>query len=682
MRVETGAAALMVSCSLVLWAGSAATTPLRKLEFTDLVMLKTPGDPQVSPDGSQVAYTLSSADTFESRTRIDILSVSTDGGAVTTLAGGPESETTPRWSPDGSSLAFLVARSKGVGVDGRAFDLPSDETRWQVWIVGARGGEVSRLTTAPEGVESYQWAPDGLSVVYLTSRAPSAAEKAKREADRRQRKDAIVEGTKRPPREFWSQPVSGGEPRRLFTADPGVEDWDLADDGKTIVYSSNVTGFLNDESLFDLWIVTIGDSAPRRLTSRFGPETSPVFSPNGEWVAFQADQDTTVTFSQEEIGVVPVAGGAPRFLTTHIDFPATVPQWTSSGSKVSFEVALGPDNLFHEVRLSDGDRRDVPGTPAAETACTFQSDLSRSRDGQVVAYIGEGQTAWPDVWVSRSGGQAVRLTDLNPELAGYDLPEIQFHGWLSTDGLPITGFLVRPPAGVGRAPYPTIVYPHGGPYNRSTRRLRGIPTSLMLASHGYLVLEPNYRGSRGFSEAFGQANRNDFGGGDYQDILSGVDALVAQGLADSAKLGITGGSYGGYLTNWAIANTNRFKAAVTTYGIFNFITDFSNAASPSYEREYLGAYYWDDLGRYWDRSPISKVRNITTPVLLLHGDLDHRVSIANAREMWTALTTLQRTVEFVHYPRERHGFSEPNHRIDAARRTLAWFEEHLGTSNP
>ena len=296
---------------------------------------------------------------------------------------------------------------------------------------------------------------------------------------------------------------------------------------------------------------------------------------------------------------------------------------------------------------------------------------------KVLAFLVEDKTSAPDVYVLKNG-ELKKLTDLNPQLKNFTFGEQTVIRWKSFDGWVIEGVLVKPVNFEQGKRYPMLVAVHGGPYGRIQDILRQYYNLQVWANEGYLVFAPNFRGSSGYSNKFGIANFKDLGGGDFKDIMAGIDYIVKElKIADENKIGIFGGSYGGYMTNWAITQTDRFKAAVSMFGIFNLITDYSNSYLPSWEPDYLGDYYWNNLKIYLERSPFYYVKNIKTPVLIMHGDEDPNTFISNSKEMYQALKHLGKTVEFVRYPREGHGFREPNHRIDEFYRCLAWFNKYL-----
>lgn len=623
----------------------------QRLDPARLIALPVPGQPAVSPDGRHVAFTVTFADTLLNHNRTFLWLAPVDGRTPPRPLTGDDNVSSPRWSPDSRRLAWLS------GGHVRVLD---DET------AGPRS-----LAPASGGVRSFRWGAGSRSLVVL--RRGSAAALPSADVDPPAPGfDAVVEGPETDPWEFRFQPVDGGLDSLLLRVGPGVGSWDLSPRGDRIVWSSNGTGLDDDENLFDLWMASVGgaDRAPRQLTNRFGPDTEPCFSPDGRWLAWQVDQDTTVTFSQEEIAVSPLDGRfRPTLVTLDHDRPLDSIQWRADSRALWFESPDGGDNRLMEVDRGGGGARQLLEAPA------YVSEVARSASGGVLAFIGEGLDSWPDLYI-RAGRKAPRrVTRFGEARPPGDWPEPQILHWASSDGWPLEALVLQPV--ISPSPWPAVAVLHGGPFNRVPYRLRSLVTSVALASRGYLVYHPQFRGSRSGTQAFGLALRGDPGGGDLQDVLSGLDSLEAGRLIDTGRIGVYGWSYGGYLAARALSVGRRFGAGVSLYGISDFLFDHAGGRAPSFEREYLGRPWWVDRPLWIDRSPLWHVDDIVAPILLLHGQDDPAVPIIEARALQRALREQGRTVELVAYPREGHGFREPNHRVDAARRVAEWFDRYL-----
>ncbi len=663
---------LLVSLALIAaWTAPAAAQarPAGQFRLTveDALRWRIPSSPALSPDGKRAAYLVSENDFEKSRTITSLWWVDTDTKLARRLTHSDSGAATPLWSPDGRWLAFVSARS-------------SDEKsrKPQVWVLSVAGGEAAQLTRAPEGVLSYRWSPDSKSV-YFVAREPLARPLAVlREGQRESRNDAVVVDEEKFRREIWRVTVDDRRTERLFSGDPGLADVAPSPDGKWLLYRTNYTGEPDHASKFDLWLLDLATRTPRQFTRRAGQERSPVWAPDSARVAFLAPRVPDIVYAQEEVFVVPVAftGEPPEPQRLTKDFSGDIERlmWPAGGDAIFFAAAVRTGNRMFRLSAADGATR--PASPEA----MFLSDADCTPDGAACIALQEGADSLPDLVLLRPAATMVApvpLTALNPQLKSFALGAQEIVSWKSKDGLEIEGILVKPPDWQPATKYPLLLDIHGGPHGRRANTLTtgNLPPQVW-AARGWLVFHPNFRGSSAYGHDFGIASRGDIGGKDYEDILSGVDFLIARGGVDAERMAVVGVSYGGYMTNWIIGQTARFKAAVSSYGIFNLITDFSNSQFPSWETDYLKQFYWENLPVYLERSPFKNVTKITTPVLILHGDEDPNTFISNSKELYQALRALGRTVKFVRFPREGHGFEEPNHRIEEFRQMAAWLDRY------
>lgn len=642
-----------------------------RLTIEDLLRWRIPSNPVLSPDGRRVAFLVTENDFEKSRVVVHLWWADVESRQARRLTHTDDAVSSPRWSPDGRHLAFLSTR--GAAADGRP--------RAQVWLLPVDGGEPFALTRTQRGVRHFRWAPDGRAVYYVTDETvPPALEKL-RERRREQRLDAYTVDEEKLRREIWRVTVEGRRAERVFAGDLGLDSFELSPDARWIVYRSNGTGDPDHLRRYDLWLLDVAAGRARQLVKRDGAESSMAWSPDSTRIAFLAPRDPRINSSQDEVFIVPVAAPAgaalpePQQATRNFSGDIEHLHWTK-GDAIYFSAGVRTGNQLFRLNPADGVTRAL--TP--DTA--FLADAHWRNDDAVA--IAEGPAALPDVVVVRSGLaglETVALTDLNPQLKTFALGAQEVVRWKSKDGMEIEGVLIKPPGWTPGARAPLLVDIHGGPHSRRANTLAGVGYAQAWAARGWLVFHPNFRGSSAYGHEFGIANQRDIGGRDAEDILTGVDFLVAQGLADEDRMAVLGGSYGGYMTNWLIARTKRFRAAASLYGIFNLITDFSQSDFPSWEPNYLSAYYWDNLDIYIERSPFRYVKDITTPVLIMHGDDDNNTFVANSREMYQALKILGRTARFVRFPREGHGFREPNHRVQQFQLMAAWMAEHaLGSA--
>ncbi len=405
-----------------------------------------------------------------------------------------------------------------------------------------------------------------------------------------------------------------------------------------------------------------------------GPETHPRFSPDGEWIAFITQTVPDIEFAKTELTLMDQAGNVIRNLTK--DFPWSIKQfeWTPDGKEIIAQVGERTYNNFYSIEISNGKiRKLIDGQ-------YVMGEVSVAKDGTIATTVESPSTLKEIILVKK--GKLQTLTQYSKQLEKYRLRKQEIITVKSRDGkFDIEAILVKPADYREEQKYPLMLAYHGGPYdNYENVFVQKYPVQL-LAQEEAIVVMPNVRGSSGYTDEFGQSIRYDFGGGDYRDAMDVVDYLIARGMVDTTKMGVMGGSYGGYLTNWTITHTARFKAAISMYTVFSLFTDWGNSWQPAFEKMYLGYNYWDraiDMNSLWvSRAPQTYVKNITTPTLILQGTEDKYTNISNSREMYQALKELGKTVEFVIYPRAEHGLrTEPNQYINVMERTVGWFKKY------
>jgi dipeptidyl aminopeptidase/acylaminoacyl peptidase len=626
-------------------------------------------DVAAAPDG-RVAFTLQTADREESRWLAQLW-LAAPGRAPQQLTRGTGRPAAPAWSPDGAWLAFLSDRPVELAKNGGV-------PKRQVWLLPAGSGEAFALTKAEEGVRSFAWASDSKAVYFVADEPRGAAEKARLEREKKRKEDAVVVHGDRRPRALWSAavPEPGEEPagqaERLYGGDLGLAEIAVSPDGTRIAFTTNRTGLPEDWRKYELLLLRIAGREVTPLVRGRGWLYGPRWA--GDALLFFAPQDASRFFSQSDLWLLSAAGGEPVNLTSSESLDAEAVHPARSG-RLIVRTCQG----FH-VPLSERDRSGQWRRLTGDRVTCLASALDPT--GRYLAYVAAGPSDPGDLWLLdlEGGGDPERLTDLNPGLRELEWGAQEVVRWES-DGWEIEGVLLLPPGYTGGR-LPLIVLVHGGPHGVSLDAMAHRTKLHLYAAAGYAVLAPNFRGSRGRGSAFAVANVRDLGGGDFRDILRGVDHLIDRGIADPARLGIVGGSYGGYMANWAVANSDRFAAAVSMYGIFHLLTDYSQSLTiPNWEKDYLDAYYWEEPDLYRRLSPGTNVASIRTPVLIMHGDVDDNTGLANSQEMYQALRHLGQTVEFVRFPREGHGFQEPNHQADEVRRTIAWFDLYLKKSD-
>ena len=628
-------------------------------KLDDLFRIRNIEEARISPAGDRVAYVLSEIDLAGNAIRSGIWLIETEGGAPRRLTAGPGRDGAPRWSPDGKEIAFLSDR-----------DGPS-----QIWLISLGGGEARKPAPIEGGASNPVWSPDGRKIAFLArSPKPPAKEKAPLRPE-----DIIVFGEDVPGLQLFVMDAASGAISKLTREPSAVVDFSWSPDGKGIAFAAQPSSRIQDLYRTDICAVDLTTGAIRDLVKRTGVDTSPRFSPDGKQVAFLSTDGKTDWIANWYLCLVPADGGEPRNITPEFDEFLFTPQWARDGRKIFFQSPRGLRNQLYSASPQGGKPRPLLAGDHV------WSDFNFSASGERMAFLGTDAVTPAEVFVSSASEFGpVRLTFTNPQLEEVSLGRQEIVHWKSSDGLEIEGVLLLPPGPPAGRPYPLLTYVHGGPSGRFTASFSpqiGSPYPVqaecyplhVLAGLGYAVFMPNPRGSYGYGERFRKANLRDWGGGDFRDIMTGIDALIGRRIADPAKLGIMGRSYGGYMTAWIISQTGRFKAASLGAGMSNLVSFYGQTDIPGYTEYYLGDVPWQALDLYMKRSPLFHVRNIGTPTLILHGEKDFRVPLPQAQELCAALKRNGVPVELIIYPRQGHVVDEPRFMQDMMERNLDWF---------
>ncbi len=542
------------------------------------------------------------------------------------------------------------------------------------------GGEAERLTDALEGVEAYDWLPDSAGLAYLAREPRPKPLQAAFDDKQDDKDDAVQERAERFRQQIWRIGREDKKARLLHPGDYGIGELAVSPDGRYVAFTTNYTGEANDYHKADVWLLDTASGQTRQLTDGTGGKFHPLWTPHSDAVLYNRTLDPLLSYSQENLFQVAVTGGESVCLTEAFahDLTGWHGVWFDAAGALYVSAAVG--TATHLFRRAPHGGAFVPIVQSDEHVHSFHVAPNGG-----LAFVSSSLADVPELlWLAHDAPEPITLTDLNEDwYERYALAPTELVRWQSLDGLEIEGLLTLPSGYNPEQTYPLLLSLHGGPHGRAAQSLTPYTDAQVYAAAGYAILQPNYRGSEGYGEAFGIANRGDLGGGDVQDVLAGVDWAIGEGIADPDKLGVVGASYGGYLVNWVVSQTPRFRAGVSQFGIFSFASDFANSEAPRWEMEYLGGAPWETPEAYALRSPATFAAQITTPVLLLHGESDANTFLANSQEMYAALRLQNKPVEYVHYPREGHGFSEPRHQVDALRRALSWFDRWvLGSGQP
>jgi dipeptidyl aminopeptidase/acylaminoacyl peptidase len=659
---------------------SASTTP-RSITIDDFFQIRDVSQPEMSPDGQWVAYAVRTRMLKEDKNEQRLWMISTHGGDAIPMTAEGVSSSHPRWSPDGKYLAFLSTRNAG---------------KPQVWLLNRLGGEAVAFTETVQGVNDFEWSPDSTRLVLvLQDPKPEDIETAKeKEKDKEKDKEKPPAKPKTPPpfvidRLQFKQDIVGYLDRRrdhLYVFDVAskkntqITSGDFDDnepawspDGKSLAFSSNRSTPDPDRNYnSDIWVVAAGNTDKgahlTQVTTNPGSDRAATWSPDGKWIAYVTQIDVKdMIYATHHLAVAPSVGGEAKVLTLAFDRSVRRPRFSADGRSIYFVAEDdGTDNLCRIAVTGGEAARPIGGRLTV-------SSYSLGKDGAIAAQI--GMTDRPDEIYLSNGTELSRLTKTNDVLLSQlRLAKVDYVHFKSKDGTPVSGYLYEPLDYAPGKKVPALLNPHGGPVGQYSASFYHLAE--LYAANGYAVLLPNPRGSSGYGQKFCEAIFADWGNKDYQDDMAMVDYALAQGIADPDKLGVGGWSYGGMSTDFIIAQTTRFKAAISGAGIALLPAGFGH---DQYQKDYFTelGYPWENKAT-WERvSPFYRIKNITTPTLFMGGDVDWNVPIIGGEQMYQALKSLGRTTELVVYPGEHHGFTTPSHIKDRLERYLAWYAHYV-----
>lgn len=643
------------------------------LEWSPEVMMKTKtiSDIQLSPNHESILFVAKDSKMTDeqgvSLSRIYLSSVSKKTAIPFSALG--VSSTLPRWSPDGQWIAFLSNR----------------EGKTNLYLIRSDGGEAIPLTKTKRDIPAFSWSPDGNKIAFIMAdETENEKNREKTSLAYRYRDEALVN-------RLWLIDVFSSEPTPIpLTSDEyslrccgdfGVVDveFDWSPDSKEIVFAHspaiNADHFHLNSSLATVNILS-GETCSWKNETVF--EAYPQYSPDGQWVAYLSGDSSKKYANIRQIGIRSRTGEYQRLLADTFNHGSSSGSsligWSDDGDHL---LVFEPKGTKYHLSLLSLD-----GLSATEvdTGDLFFKEPTLSADRKMLSFVSQTPSNPPEVFISKlKNFEPVQVSSINQSLLFYPKTETTIVSWNSKDKMPIEGLLTYPINYEEGKQYPLLVVVHGGPMGFFDQTFLGTPNPYPLASFsqaGFFVFRPNPRGSSGYGKDFRCANYNDWGGMDFTDIMSGIDALIEKDFIDPERLGIMGWSYGGYMTAWAVAQTSRFKAASIGAGLSNLVSMNGTTDLHSLLTDYLGDSH-KNSNLYMDRSPINYVENISTPCLIQHGTADKRVPVSQAYEFYHALERSGKKAELVLYPGMKHRINDPKMQRDAMERNLAWFQLYL-----
>ncbi|MCZ6678553.1 MAG: S9 family peptidase [Candidatus Poribacteria bacterium] len=664
------------------------TRKKRRITAEDLYRFQLISDCEISPDGGHVVFSVQRVEKKTEKRYSNLWMVPTDSGRPQQFTYGDQVDSQPQWSPDGKEIAFLSNRG--------------DEKQAQIYIIPFGGGEARPLTNLKGSIGAFQWSPDGKQFVCMFRKKDP--EEIEREGDEGKKKLGVVarhitrvhfkfDGSGFLPKErwhIWTIDMRTGKAKQLTDGDVYDESephW--SPDGKEIVFCSNRSDDpdFNPEAV-DLFVIPATGGDVRKIETPFGPKGSPSFSPDGKWIAYYGREGRGNWWKQTCLWLVPAdGGGKAKNLTEKLDFDiggGTLgdignlaemrPTWSKDSNQIYFQVSHHGNTILQSISRN-GELQLVINNDGAVGAFSLDEGSSR------LAYFRADLKEPGQVWVRQlSTRRSRQLTRFNQNLLRtMELGEVEEVWFKGPADNKLQGWIIKPPGFDPSQKYPSILAIHGGPLAQYGNRM--MHEFYYLAAQGYVVHFCNPRGGQGYGEKHAKAIWNNWGTADYEDVMAWANFVAEKAYIDEARMGVTGGSYGGYMTNWIIGHTDRFKAAVTQRSVSNLVSFYGSTDGNWIWQQVFGDKPpWENLENYWRQSPMKYIGNVKTPTLVIHSEQDLRCDIEQSEQVFVALKRLGVETEMVRFPDESHGLSRggrTDRRIERLNHILRWFDRYL-----
>jgi dipeptidyl aminopeptidase/acylaminoacyl peptidase len=665
--------AAVLLCFLSLLGAVSTSAQTRQIELKDFAKITSVSDPQISLDGKSIVFVVSRPNIDQDRSDRELVLLDIASGAQRVLTYDRKGVGSPRWSPNGDRIAF-------VATDGTAKD-----AKPQVFVLPMTGGEARKLTDAPEGIEQFAWRPNGQDIAYVASDEPENKKEIEKHHDAFEVGDNDYLATEAAlPSHIWLIAADGGKPKRLTSgawslpksAPPSspASPISWSPDGKWLLFTRQEHPHQGDSDLTTLQVLNVESGEIRKLTKHEKFESFALFSPDGSRVAYWYPLDGDPN-NQNEIFVTQTTGGDGSDATRSIDHDIQRVIWMPDGNSLLVGGHDGTTTSLWLQPLSGSPKKLPLGDISVSWA--FWVDAFVGRKGEI-AFTGSTPSHPSELYYMASANDAPkRLTNFNNEIASLALGKSEKIEWKGPDNFHEDGVLVYPPDFQKGKKYPLVLIIHGGPQASTTTQFSLLPQ--VMATHGYVVFEPNYRGSDNLGNAYQRAIWNDAGDGPGRDVIAGIDAVKKLGFVDETKIGVTGWSYGGYMTSWLIGHYQIWKAAVAGAPVTDTYDEYNLSDGNTGDRyAFKGSpYVGDNLKDYRAQSPITYAAQMKTPTLILHDTGDARVTITQGYSLYHALKDNGVPVKFIAIPVPGHFPGDPVRAMDTFHYWIDWMDKYL-----
>ena len=571
-----------------------------------------------------------------------------------------KSSTHPRFSPDGKFLAFLSSRSE----------------KQQIWVMKTNGGEAWQFTFEKQGAGSFKWSPDGNKIAFLMKNPKTEKE----EKDEKEKRDVILVDKNFKYSHLYlktfTTKVDTNKANRITKGEFDITSFNWNPNGRNIVFAQSLEPTFNSRFISgDISLVNIKSKTVRKLITWGGNDRNPIFTPDGKSILFTSDGEKNEPIGFSDVYKVSSNGGKPKKLAETPNRSTNIIKCSSNSNYVYVSEANRTKSEIYKISLNNKEIRPILYLDGRVSSPNI------SNDSETIAFVKQELNKPSEVYLSElSNISPKQISNFNSSLEFPKFAKTELLQWSSKDGLEIEGLLTYPAKYNKRKKYPLALIIHGGPAGVFSQSFTGNPSIYMIqyfASKGYAVLRANPRGSTGYGKDFRFANFKDWGFGDYEDIMSGVDKVIDMGVADPERLAVMGWSYGGYMTSFVVTRTDRFKAASMGAGLPNLVSMTTTTDIPDYLVAHMGAEFWEDYETYEKHSAIYRINNVKTPTQVIHGSNDLRVPFTQGQEFYVALKRKGVSTEMVVYPRTPHGPREPKLLMDVSPRILAWLDQFI-----